>query len=370
MPRNFYSICASAESDSTSLTIYDEIGFWGTEAKSFEEKLRAVKTPKLEVHLNSPGGNVFDGVAIYNMLKAFKGEVTVFVDGWAASIASIIAMAGKTIVMPVGTHMFIHNPLFPHASGNAEELREHANFLDKVAKSLVSIYMARSGKDEKTVRSWMDNDTLFTAEECVANGLADRTAAALTDEAEAKWGQIAAYYPSLESLSARAGASAATKPNNTPDIMTPQEIKALQDRVSELEASNKTIAAAAVAEAKASEKKRKEGIIALRDKHNKNGDLDGPAATALAGETTVDEFKDQILDIADKRTLAPAASGTPTREAVKPGVAASAPAGGDKKHDEDTIEGCRAALAATKDSSEKSRLAAKLHALRFPAKTR
>lgn len=363
MPSKFYSLAASAvESDVTVLTIYDEIGFWGTEARSFEMQMRNVKTANLHVRLNSPGGNVYDGIAIHHQIKAFKGHTTIFVDGWAASITTIIAMAGKTIVMPKGTFMFIHNPLFGQTSGNAEELREQADYLDKVSKGLVAIYMARTGKDEKTVRGWMDGDTLFTAEECVACGLADTLTDAIENPAEAKWGQIAAYYPNLTTqISARAVAPVAQqKTPNTP-IMTPEEIQALQLRVSTMEASHKTALATAkqdgISEANASEKKRKDGIVAIRNKYNKDGDLDGPAATALAADTTPDAFKETVMDLMQNR----AAKGP-----MKPGASGQTPG----EPDESTIDGCRALLAKCdpKNVAEKSRLASVLNNLRFPKK--
>lgn len=162
-----------------TVRIFDQIGKdWfgeGTDAKSFVEAVDELgdDLEVLNVHINSPGGNVYDGLAIYNYLKAHSAEVVVHVDGIAASIASIIAMAGKKIIMPANSNVFIHNP-WSFAGGDAEALRKTADQLDIMAESLLGIYMSRA-KDitEEDVRAMMDDETLLTAEECVAWGFAD-----------------------------------------------------------------------------------------------------------------------------------------------------------------------------------------------------
>ena len=130
---------------------------------------------QIDVHINSPGGNVFAGQAIHNILRQNPANVTVYVDGIAASIASVIAMAGNKIVMPPGSMMMIHNPL-QLMIGNyfASELRETAEYLDKVRDSLVATYQSRcKDKTRDEIIEIMDQTTWLTAAEAVEAGFAD-----------------------------------------------------------------------------------------------------------------------------------------------------------------------------------------------------
>lgn len=156
----------------TEISIYDEIGMWGITAKDFAKDLK--ETPKgqdINLHINSPGGSVTDGIAIYNMLKRHEGAVHVFIDGIAASMASVIAMAGNTITMPENTLMMIHNP-WGGAIGDAEELRKTADVLDKMKESLISAYASKSGKDHDEISQIMDAETWYTGAEAVEHGFA------------------------------------------------------------------------------------------------------------------------------------------------------------------------------------------------------
>ena len=107
--RPCFAFNAATDTEAT-LEIYDEIGFWGVQAKEFITQLKGVKAPVLNVEISSPGGDVFAGIAIYNALKASGKEIVVKVMGMAASAASLIAMAGDKIVMPKNSFMMIHNP--------------------------------------------------------------------------------------------------------------------------------------------------------------------------------------------------------------------------------------------------------------------
>lgn len=154
-----------------TLSIYDEIGFWGVQAKDFRTSLAAVKSSDIHVEINSPGGDVFAGVAIYNMLKASGKNIVVKVMGVAASAASLIAMAGDTIQMPQNTMMMVHNP-WSIAAGNADELREHADTLDKIGNSLLGTYVAKTGMAETEMKALLAKDTWLTADEALAMGFA------------------------------------------------------------------------------------------------------------------------------------------------------------------------------------------------------
>ena len=153
--------------------------FWGmglpTPQGVIDQIREAGPGDQIDVHINSPGGNVFAGQAIHNILRQNPANVTVYVDGIAASIASIIAMAGNKIVMPPGAMMMIHNPL-QLMIGNyfASELRETADYLDKVRDALVATYQSHcKSKTKDEIVEIMDKTTWLTAAEAVEAGFAD-----------------------------------------------------------------------------------------------------------------------------------------------------------------------------------------------------
>lgn len=155
----------------TQVHIYDEIGYFGVSAGDFIRDLANVDGP-IEVHLNSPGGEVFDGVAIYNALLARK-DVTVMIDGLAASIASVIAMAGNPVQIARNAQMMIHDG-FGQAIGNAQDLRDMAELLDRTSNNIASIYSDHTGKPAAYWREIMRAETWYDADEAIENGLADR----------------------------------------------------------------------------------------------------------------------------------------------------------------------------------------------------
>lgn len=157
------------------VSIQDEIGFWGVTAKDFERDLKGITADVINVSINSPGGSVFDGLAIFNMLRASGKVVNTNVLGIAASIASVIQQAtanGGKRTMPANAMVMVHSP-WTVAMGNAEEFRETADVLDKISCSLVGIYMRASGKSEEDVRGWLSGDTFMSADEALAAGLVD-----------------------------------------------------------------------------------------------------------------------------------------------------------------------------------------------------
>lgn len=161
---------ASAEAPAV-LSIYDEIGFWGVQAKDFISELSGITAKVVNVEINSPGGDVFAGLAIYNALKSSGKEIVVKVMGVAASAASLIAMAGDKIIMPKNTFMMVHNP-WSFAMGNADELRDTADTLDKIGASLQATYVARTGQSEDKIKELLSKDTWLTADESLELGFA------------------------------------------------------------------------------------------------------------------------------------------------------------------------------------------------------
>jgi ATP-dependent Clp endopeptidase proteolytic subunit ClpP len=179
----FTNIAAASETVAADLDIFDEIGFWGVQAKDFKDSLdKLVKagTKTVNVAINSPGGDVFAGLAIFNSLRASGMEIVVKVMGVAASAASLIAMAGDKIVMPKNTFMMIHNP-WSFAVGNADELRETADVLDKIGGSLKATYAKRTGLSDAEVADMLAKDTWLTADEALEKGFADE----VTDDIKA-----------------------------------------------------------------------------------------------------------------------------------------------------------------------------------------
>jgi ATP-dependent protease ClpP protease subunit len=172
--RSWFAIRARAEG--AEVSIYDEIGAYGVSAKSFLDEISALPDDgPLTLRLNSPGGSVFDAVAIYNALKRHAGPVSVWIDGIAASAASYVAMAGDEVVMPENAFLMIHDPSGV-VMGTAEDMRDMAGALDKIKGSLVAAYVAKSGGAEDDIAALMAKETWLDAAEAVEFGFADRLA--------------------------------------------------------------------------------------------------------------------------------------------------------------------------------------------------
>ncbi|MCK9504708.1 MAG: Clp protease ClpP [Porticoccaceae bacterium] len=161
---------------SAEILIYDDIGedyYGGIGAKSFARELNALgDIDEIDLRINSAGGNVFDGVAIYNTLAKHKAHVTVNIDGMALSIASIIAMAGDTINMADNAMFMIHDP-WGFAVGNAAQLREQADLMDTIKSNLVGTYAKKTGMENDKIGDLMTQETWMTADEALAFGFID-----------------------------------------------------------------------------------------------------------------------------------------------------------------------------------------------------
>ena len=172
--KSWYTI--RARESGAEVLIYDEIGAYGVSAKGFLAELGALPDDApIDLRLNSPGGSVFDAVAIHNALSRHAGTVTVWIDGIAASAASYVAMAGDAIVMPENAFLMIHDPS-GLVMGTAADMREMAGTLDKIAASMTRGYAARSGKPEDEIAALMAAETWFSAAEALEAGLATQLA--------------------------------------------------------------------------------------------------------------------------------------------------------------------------------------------------
>lgn len=161
----------------TEILLYEEIGFWGVTAQEFVMQLAEITTPSIVVRINSPGGDVFDGVAIYNALQQHSAEITCQIDGMAASIASIIALSGQRTTIAESAMMMCHCA-WTLGIGNSAEMTELASVLAKVDGQLAGIYSRKSGKSVDECSSMMAGEgkadgTWFTAAEAKEFGLVD-----------------------------------------------------------------------------------------------------------------------------------------------------------------------------------------------------
>ncbi|MGI9276683.1 MAG: head maturation protease, ClpP-related [Endozoicomonas sp.] len=155
------------------LLINDVIGDWaGLSARELVTNLKDIDANEITVRINSPGGSVFDGIAIYNALRYHNAHIHVRIEGMAASIASVIAMAGDTVHMAENALLMIHNP-FGWVGGDAEELRKMADMLNKTTEVIAQTYCSRCEMDQEAILKMMDEETWFTATEAEGHGLID-----------------------------------------------------------------------------------------------------------------------------------------------------------------------------------------------------
>jgi len=168
----WYNITTTPGSDVAEVAIYDEIGYWGLSADQFLAELREITASEIHLRLNSPGGEIFDGVAIHNVLRSHSARVTVFVDSLAASIASVIAMAGDKVIMQPHSQMMIHDGS-GLCIGDAAEMRRMADDLDRQSDNIAAVYAERAGGTARQWRARMVAETWYTAQEAVEAGLAD-----------------------------------------------------------------------------------------------------------------------------------------------------------------------------------------------------
>lgn len=162
--------------EEATILVYGAIGddFWGdgNPAKGILEEISSLETDKLRVRINSPGGDVFDGLAIYTAIRGFKGEKVVQIDGLAASAAAVIAMAGDRIEISPAAMVMIHDA-WGLMMGNAADALQFAEVLDKIDSQIAGVFAAKTGKTTEEMRKAMDEESWYTAQEAIDFGLAD-----------------------------------------------------------------------------------------------------------------------------------------------------------------------------------------------------
>lgn len=172
-----YTFKPAAANQPAEITIYGPIGkdFFGEgiSAADFHKELRALGTPRaIDLRISSEGGAVFDARAIYTMLTQHRADITVYVDGYAASAASLIAMAGDKIVMAEGGFIMIHEAR-AYVGGTANQMRELADVLEQINETMVSTYSARTGQPADKIKEWMTAETWFNGTDALDAGFVD-----------------------------------------------------------------------------------------------------------------------------------------------------------------------------------------------------
>lgn len=304
----------AAASTSAEIWIYGDIGesWWGENvtAKELCKEIAELDVDSITVRINSYGGSVAEGIAIYNALKRHKATVTASVDGIAASIASLIAMAGDSVEITEAGMMMLHAP-WGYASGNSAELRQYADLLDKWAGAMASSYAAKTGKTNDEVMVWLTdgNDHWFNADEAVENGLADKKTDALPIAASASqfpWAKLDMPSTVPSTVAQPAAAMAAARSPAAAAALTPEPSMPHPNPAA---APNQAATEEAVAKARAEEAKRQADIRAAFAPY---AQLAGASALLDAClddlNTDVVQAKAKILDLKAKGAE-PAAAG-------------------------------------------------------------
>lgn len=196
--------------------IYDEIGYWGITAKQFIKDLKQVKdADSVTLRINSPGGSITDGNAIYNAIKALKVEVAVQIDSLAASMATVIALAGNSVKMAENGFFMIHNP-HGGAYGESKDLKTMADLMDKMKTNILNVYAKKSGKETDEISDMMDDVTWMTAQEALDEGFIDE----ITDEVVI---ENSFDMKNLEKIPAQLVQNAGVSPVASANSKTPEE---------------------------------------------------------------------------------------------------------------------------------------------------
>lgn len=170
---SFWAFKNETSETEAELTVYGDIGEWlDVDSRKFTRELKQITAKQISVRINSGGGSVFTAQAILSSLRRHKAEIIVYIDGIAASAASVIAMAGDLIVMPSNAMMMIHNPSIG-AWGESKDMRKTADILDKVRDTIVAAYKEKTGLEESKIVDLMNEETWLTANEAVELGFAD-----------------------------------------------------------------------------------------------------------------------------------------------------------------------------------------------------
>ena len=171
MQKEWYNI-KNKSSEVADVYLFNDIGTFGVTAQNFIDEIKEYEDTELNIHINSLGGEVFEGMAIYSIIQRRKAKTTVYIEGIAASIASVIALAADEVIMSENSLLMIHNA-WGGTQGEAKDMRKQAEILEKITNEIAEVYVKKSGIPYNEVIRMMDEETWLTAEEAVALGLVD-----------------------------------------------------------------------------------------------------------------------------------------------------------------------------------------------------
>jgi ATP-dependent Clp endopeptidase proteolytic subunit ClpP len=232
----WYALSSKPALKQTEISIFDEIGMWGVSAKQFITDLQGVPADhSILLRIHSPGGEVFDGNAIATALQR-RGNVEVQIEGLAASMATVISLAGAPVKMAENGFYMIHNP-WGMAMGDAAELRDQAELLDKIRSNMVGAYAAKSGQSAEQIQEWMDAETWFTAAEAQAAGFVDEVTDGMAIAATAnKFSRLAKFKNPPANLTASASRmqiEGETQPAAEPEVTETPEATVVSESAPE-----------------------------------------------------------------------------------------------------------------------------------------
>jgi len=350
--KSWFSIRALSGDDDgeVEVSIYDVIGLWGVSAKDFADALKAYSGRDLTVRINSPGGAITEGTAMYNALQRHDGEVTTCIDGLAASMATYVALAGSKVCMAQNAYFMIHNPA-GGADGEASDLRKTADILDKMKGTLISAYAAKTGLDDDEISEMMDDETWLTAEEAKEKGFIDEITEPIEATAKFEPKSLTAF----KKIPERFNATASTQTPKQVDTAAPaMTIEQLQAKVAELNGQLSKMTNRHAAAAKQAQDNFKE-ITDLREKIEditNERDQARNEVTALHGD--VKKLKGEAKTAGEQAAQINAELGVPPvrRETVE------SPENNGKK----TVTELRAAFDAEKDNRKRAGLWRQLEA--------
>jgi len=276
----WYKVQASASNDNAvDVMIYGDIGAWGISSQQFAKEFAPAASGKkqINVHLHSLGGDILEGLAIYNMIKNHPATVDVFIGGIAASMGSVIAMAGDTIHIPENAWMMVHKP-WGIQGGNADDMREYADLLDQFESSLMLAYTSKTGKTEDELSELLAADTWLMGQDAIDQGFADKLTDAVDISASISTNRIKDY-----ATMPKQAKNLLVKPAASTNVPKPKPND-----------NNDPNGADALAQFKAQDKERRTGIqAAFKGFEDQHGELLNSCLIDV--DVDVAQAKDQLL---------------------------------------------------------------------------
>ncbi|WP_163372677.1 head maturation protease, ClpP-related [Endozoicomonas acroporae] len=301
------------------LFIYDDIDDWfGVSAQGVVDQIRNVDATDINVRINCRGGMVFEGIAIYNALRLHKANVHISIEGLAASIASVIAMAGDTVTIAENAMMMIHNP-YGWAQGDAEAMRKTADVMDKIADSIAVSYTARTGKTIEEMKALMDTETWYTATEALAAGLVDQVDTSIKAAAHF---DLSMFSNAPDSYGQVQGQSESVKPKNQTVASQPQiDSVAIADLCRQAGYAEKTAAILKAALSEAEVKVRLASYDQIKNLCQTAGFPD-KAADFIKDDCSVSEVQNSLLALLTSEDEPINNALTPKQQGLKPTTSA------------------------------------------------